>query len=79
MRPKFETGFSDAAERAVFLVSFVDLGAGAVGTESAGMDSTIGLPNTGGPAATGFGAGAALSIFLLTRRLKDPTCKPTLP
>lgn len=68
MRLKFEMGLDGATESLVTLVGF-----GAAGTDSAGMDSTIALPNTGGPAATGFGGGAGLPISRLTFRLNDPT------
>jgi hypothetical protein len=68
---------STAAELGAVLASLVDL-LGADGAASAGLYSTIAWPNTGGPGATGFGAGAALPISLLTRMLKVPTCHPSI-
>lgn len=80
-KPKLNPGFTIAAESFV-LVILVDLLVadvlGADGIASLGRDSTIVLPNTGGPGVTGFGACATLPISLFTRRLKSPTCQPSI-
>lgn len=65
-RPKFDTGFTMAAE--------IEVRLGAGGTEAAGIDSSIGLLGTGGGDATGVTGAAAFPISRFTRILKAPTC-----